>query len=150
MIFYLKYKALKKKLDEIIDNGLEDTLVKHLLVENGNLEATFENKTFTRILALWAKQSLEQYEAPNFLTMSFGDTEGNYELTVKRNEPGTITPAEKLVMMQKQIDSMRNCHNCKHNSTNYSFGESLNHCMYCSIQDDHPLHTDNWELKETP
>ena len=103
MIFYFKYKRLKKRLDEIIENGLEDTLIKHMLIENGEINATFENKTFTRMLATWAKQSLEQHKAPNFLTLSFGDGKEIFELTVRRNMPGCITPAEKLGMLEEKI-----------------------------------------------
>ena len=66
MIFYFKYRELKKKMDKIIKNGVEATMISELIYKNGQLSATFENKVFTRMLALWAKESLEQYEAPQY------------------------------------------------------------------------------------
>ena len=55
---------------------------------------------------------------------------------------------KEIKKLREQVESMKCCSNCKHNNAGYSFGEHLNHCRYCNIQENHPCHDDNWELKE--
>jgi hypothetical protein len=107
MIFYWKYKRLKKAMDEIEKEGLANIMIKELIYNDNEFRATFEDKSFTRLLAVWAKESLKQYNAPNFLTLTFGDDENRYELTIRKGNLDSKTPADIIGELKNEINRLK-------------------------------------------
>ncbi len=107
MLFYWKYKRAMKLIKEMEEKGFGEVMINRLLISGGNLEAEFENKEFTRTLATWAKQCLDQYQAPNFLSMCFSDGTQKYELTIQKMGIDNLTPAEKMNEMKTEIAQLK-------------------------------------------
>ena len=96
---------LEKEIDGLLNDATE-MMFRRIVMENGNFEATIENKLLTKTLAEWARQIFEQYpEAKNYMSIQFNfHGEENYELIIQR--VFKKTPAELNVELKRQIKLM--------------------------------------------
>ena len=100
-----RFSKLGKEIDGLLNDATE-MMFKRIVMENGNFEATIENKLLTKALAEWARQVFEQYpEAKNYMSIQFNFRgEENYELIIQR--VFKKTPAQLNVKLKKEVKLM--------------------------------------------